>query len=471
MTTKESQILEVNKPQVARKVIGGALAGAGGISAMNLANYIQRTLKERKRMRSEDAEGKDTIVITLPPRSKKAEAPTTVKSIECPDIRTLVGRCGPQLRRLNGKYMPGKLRTDEGAKTAQDTGWPTLTAGWVGAGVGAFGGAAIANKLYARAMERKEKRELEAAKEDYVRALTGYKVKGAAVVDVLLDIDQPASEEKSASFWGMLNYPLAAYATLATLGTGATAYLTKRILDERSRELEDKGLDVPKTKRIVFRSAPEDDPEKQASPEDREAVIAALAVTMDRLSGTTKMTGDPAVVKAASDIGLTPADLIEKSADIDNIMSLLFQESNAPLRAALTQQFARTNYGQIGGFAAGMLNKIGPGRRFMDDKLRKGITDRLGPQTTPATKAAAARSSSAFIASLIGSSRPVDIEQLARAVTAEKERKAREKEMAGTRVKEPIRIEGADENASRYIAENSDRLTKKVQRLAARGHL
>ena len=139
------------------------------------------------------------------------------------------------------------------------------------------------DKLYEMQRERRLKRQLDAAQREYMTVLGGGSVKGASAVGEMFSGD---SEEKQADgeTFGMLNYPMAALALMTILGSGATGYLTKKVLDEKLEQAHDQSMDIPKVKRIVFQTAPASD--KAASADDCEAALGALMVTMDRIGGT-----------------------------------------------------------------------------------------------------------------------------------------------------------------------------------------
>lgn len=330
-------------------------------------------------------------------------------------------------------------------------------------------------------------------------ALSGGQVKASSFLDEL------TGQEKQGDGFGTLNYPLAAVALLTVLGGGATGYVTKRILDEKFKEVEDKSLDVPKVKRIVFRSAPETDPEKLASAEDIDCVKAGLMVMMDRVSGTTNFTS--LAKQACADAGTSPEALVKLAEDWDVLEGFL--KSNPRLQNAVAgiandymtknpvmryanKLMLKTPMGQAHarkllfrkltqmrqGMASGVGRAVDYGRGFMARVPLPGPLPlfKSGQHTALADPAAAigrtVLTATGFDAlkSMLADKGMSETE-LAHAIIAAQEDANERKAMAAAKVKDTVTVEARDPAAAAYVSRNSKKLQGVIRRLALEGQL
>jgi hypothetical protein len=209
--------------------------------------------------------------------------------------------------------LPPKAATD---KQANDP--PTFALSMLAGIGGATGGYALIRKLYQQQLLKDIKRKEEAAR--------------TAVMNEMM---APKTAQFSAADAGLGTAYL-----LALLGTGGSAYVTKKILDERFRAADREKYEPPKVNRIVFRSQPVDDPselpedEKVASAEDIDAVRTLFVLHMMKASDDFSVLDDTEVQKAAAETGLT------KQAQIDLASMPEVMKAIAPLLQ--NEKFRRT---------------------------------------------------------------------------------------------------------------------------------
>lgn len=275
---------------LARYMTGGALVGGGSSALLHFVREMRKMkLDSDKAQKSED-DDPNTLVINIPKRAEVSGggACTSVKDTESQDVSVKFKGDKEDNKRRDANKMTFKPFK----KKSSIQGWPNMAIGATAAiGIG-IGAAALVNKLVEHMRMKELKAEVEAAKQEYMGNLEGTS-KTAQAFDAMLssaaDGNMKSAETKSAA--ALIDYPMTALALLGILGTGATAYVTKKILDERFNKVEQKGQDElkPSVKRIVIRSVParaEQLPsdEKIASAEDLEVIEAQLCVAMDALS-------------------------------------------------------------------------------------------------------------------------------------------------------------------------------------------
>lgn len=211
---------------------------------------------------------------------------------------------------LDIRLPPKKGSRDK--ETALDT-YLRWVLGLTAASAGALG----THALYRRSVTNELKREEDRARQDLVDVMTAKK-----------------GEDKEAG--GPFSKMLASILLLSTLSAGATAYATKKTLDERAG-LHDKSYDVPPTYKI--RISPSGDLKKKdkGDEETSEVAKAALAISMDAIDDSPVITGSPAVKMAAYAADVDLADLIkwahEDVEQLNRTMAL-----NVPLRRTVIAQ-------------------------------------------------------------------------------------------------------------------------------------
>jgi len=326
MESKEAIFTDRMDPgTVGRAAMGGAMVGGGATAVLSLIHMLRSMKQRQETEQAEDEEG--TITLTLPPKAAKSCDPVKLVKVESPKVTSVTGPKKQFRHAIDGKF---------GNKTAAEPGkWQTLSGKWLAGGAGAAGGAYVVNKVYQKIRERKLEQELEAAQQEYMDLLQrGSASKLATSMDSLFPMGKDAADK-----WGLLSYPLASAAVLTVLGTGATAWMTKKVLDEKLRGAKGRGLDLPQLQRIVFKTAPqpvaaptalvgeeEEEPGyKQATAEDIVDVQAALGIMMDKVGSHTLVLDTDYVqaemVKAGTDV----RGMFKLAQDIDALMNYLRQ--------------------------------------------------------------------------------------------------------------------------------------------------
>ena len=474
---------EIEPSTVGRFALGGAVTGASTAAILNLLRLVNDLRNTKEEAKAPSATDANTIVLTLP-RRKTAEdcasnsnAPTKVKKVNKPKVSLTTGPKN-QLRYNTGEF---------GAKTA-GTGWPTLTVASLAALGSGAAGAALVNKIYEKRREQELENELTAVQQEYMDSLQS----GKAAESIAAIFDVPLGKEAGDSGFSLFNTPLAAAALLTVLGTGGTAYVTKRILDEKLRDAQSKGLDLPKVKRIIFNTAGAETPTKEGetecTEEDIDCIKAAFGVMLDRVSPSTTILEVPYVKEAMVKANTSVPKLFKLAGDMDNLMAYMQQ---SPDLRNLIQRASLEKHPILKHFKWGL--KI-PGIRGMaDKKLYAGLTEALGPKQPVAPPAPAVAGNlrtpldddpmfdlkRAFVtpgsvmSSLIGS-RMADAgnqEALTEAIIRANEAAKAKTTATPETVTEDIALEAGDPEAEAYLAENKDRILELLKQMASKGKL
>jgi hypothetical protein len=280
----------------------GVAGGAGIASVLNLLHELELEKKRRAMAKDIGRTDENTIVLTLPRKQGavigSADEPTTVKKIE---------RASSSTTAVPAKtYRVGHYGTQQ-MKVAELPGYVQWALGGLALGGGGAAGYSLADALYQARLKRKLKVEEDWARKEMLDMLSNPGLKTGGWLDNVIDVEKIAEITGTKEAADRLDAVLGVPTLLYLLGTGGTAYLTKRILDQQVDEQDSEGLQMPKVRRIVFRSAPEDeDPElKQASAEDLGITQAALFIMMDKLRGQTRILNQPSVKTALDNAGLT----------------------------------------------------------------------------------------------------------------------------------------------------------------------
>lgn len=531
---------------VARAFGGGLLTAGGAFALMNAARHVAQQRRDAAKAREKTETDEGTIVLTLPRRVTKAAedavpsatAPTAI-TMPTSDELALTEGINQWKSKETGKFGPGYSNLTTDTKTAQKADWQTLTAailaGLGGGAVGAYG----VNKMYDKYREGRLKAKLDAAKQEYMDLLSGGEVKGASVIEHVLGcrdaLDAVAAArddgtKQAGRTFGMLDYPIGYAAAMTILGAGGMAYITKRVLDERKKEIENEGFKPPKIQRIVFRTEPEADLKKRATPADVESVKAGFAIMMDKVGCDTRFVGDPKVV-AVMPSGETTDSLVKRANDWDSLM--MYMSANPQLRMALAgtaNQYLTKNP------LMRTLNSVGMklpffGQKMVDNKLESFLsamapgkpnfrsvkTETIDPNYRGPAKLGAKwkyrplpkivrtipdqptiqtyderaplpdimmpsgryQKAAAGIGGLIGGAAGIDIlsnddldpRDIAKAVLDEQERRAKAKENAGKMVPDEVMVEAADPEAAKYVSANAAKIRAVIARLAPEGQL
>lgn len=257
MADKLSIKTAVDWKTVGKWTAGGALAAMPVAAIIKLMNEIKNEREIRKTQYGPSETDENTIVLTLP----RAVAPK---------VAAILG-----YKQAETDPMTFALRT-------------------IGMGAGAVGGYALIDMLYKRYARKQLADEEAKAKNDMLKVMMTPK---------------HAEFVKEAQ----LNTAVGAALLLTLLGTGGTAYLTKKILDERSEAVSGNDIPMPKVKRIVFKgqgpartkeelkAANANDIELMKFSADIEYLQAATYMMMDLLRGGPTRVLDDLSVKTAFD--------------------------------------------------------------------------------------------------------------------------------------------------------------------------
>lgn len=426
---------KINLPTVGRYAAGGAIGGAGVAAALNLVQMLREASEERKKKTDPMQTDEGTIVLTIPKKraaaqdysEKGVEGEDAGASKETKDKTEKMPKDAPKPKKESmqeqeveeGKTKKGEDYSEMGVDALNDnqddpapTGnkktqdrteehrkvktkvkktelvsrdfpikqtskqprhydgrygtkcanWQTLAASVLAMGGGGAAGYALIDKLYELKRMKKKEQELNTAKSEYLDKLQ-------------LGGTKAASDPNTSTF-GKLDYPLGMAALALLLGSGTTAFLTKRVLDEYNKEPEIKA--DPKVKRIVFKSA-EDKTEDITDEKTAETVSAMLGIYMDICSGSPDVVGDEKCAEYLEKINLTPGDIYKMAAYQDDYYSLLSTLDQNPEFRKLLQRMSMEKHPIL----KYMKWSVGlPGiRDIADKKLYKAVESQFGPQT------------------------------------------------------------------------------------------
>jgi hypothetical protein len=480
----EKQAIEVDPHAVARFATGGVLAGAGSAALLNLVRMVKDMRERQAALTADEDTNENTIVLTLPRKTAEVTCakPTTPKKAEMIKRTTTTGP-GKQPRRPDGTAGPS-------VKYA--TAWPSLTLGVLAGIGGTAAGAHIVNKLYQKHREKELGGELEMARQEYLDALQGGKT--AAAVDRFLGFDE--LEKVAGEAAGLLNLPMAAMAIMSILGGAGTGYVTKRVLDEKFRESQSRGLDIPKVQRIVFKSQPNpgaavpidgEEEEKEASADDLMLVKAAICVMCDALDSEARILNVPYVKTACDEAGIKQGELLKSAQDINSLFEKL--QSNPKLQKLIVRagmsthpvlkhfQWAANVPGVRGMLYNQTTSKISdylkaPREGFNADKGKAFFSsirnDLMGSKEQLQPKQASLSLLSSVLGSSIAGNANQDdlVQAVVAAQRAQQDGEQRPEEAPGA-----IEIESSDPGSDAYVSANREKIMALVQQLQAQGKL
>jgi len=506
--------IKVDPATVARYAVGGLAIGGSGAALLNLVRMIRDMRQEHALETATPETSEDTIVLTLPKRADILEdvgtpagEPAAIHTLnpheEPHEAHKPPMRSSAAVNQLGDHKVPPRPGTAQAAtkalkheamivgkhrqarhhdgswgirtmpKTAQQsTGWPTLTAGVLAALAGGTLGAQLVNTIYTKRRERRLEQELNSARKEYLNMMTS---KNAD------ELFKTASMDKEA-ISGFFNYPIAFGALLTLLGSGGVAYITKKIMDEKLRAASEAGLEVPKAKRIVFRTAsePEEKAEekkvKEKTAEDLECAECARAVfgvMLDHVSGTRKIMGTPYVKMAMAKAGVR--ELGSSTPDIDNIISIL--RSSPALRRSI-QRATLEQHPMLRHFKWS-LGVPGIGA-LADSKLYNTIRSSLTPPATnmkqgmdksavlPITSMGRDILTSMVGADLAGNSQAKNI---AEEVLKQQALQAQTNRTPAKVKEESVEVAASDPHAKEYLQKNKAKVMKVIQKMVDEGKL
>lgn len=350
---------DINNRRFVTAVLAGVLGGAGVSAAANLLRAY-RELRGQKKETTDDK----TIVLTLPAAKKAASGGYEGMRDAKPGEAKVTANGGRQMRDAGkyGKKLSPEPADKEAVKCAKGNPGPdsvgTMVANALGITAGGLVSYEIVSRLFDAMHERRLKRKLEAAQQAYVNAMAGASKRAEAVMSVIGPVERAVgcAEVKEAGILDLfpdtaanvVRYPAAMYILALLAGTGATAYVTKKVMDrEFPEEKLDHGINRPT--RIVFRTEGAEPKllegdkgkEKKASAETCAAITALLPVYMDVVEGAPNRTLAAPYVKIAAAAGTDPAGLMKMAkADLGQAYKVVLQDP-----AALWEILKGTNFG------------------------------------------------------------------------------------------------------------------------------
>lgn len=337
---------DINNRRFLTAVLAGVLGGAGVSAAANLL----RNYRELRSKKPEDTD-EDTIVLTLP---KAASDGYTAMHDAKPGEAKVTANGSRQLRdagRYGQKLSPKKPEKDE-VKCAAGNPGPnsvgTVVANAIGLTAGGLLSYEVVSRMFDTLQERRLKRKLRAAQQAYVDAMSGASKRAEVVMSVIGPAERVLSKDSMNKVAGWsdifpesvtntVRYPAAAYILALLAGTGATAYVTKKVMD---REFPEEKLkkDINRPTRIVFRTEGgkpslvegEKGEEKAASAETCAALTVMLPIYMDVVEGRPNRTLAEPYVKIAEAAGTDPAGLMKMAAeDAKSVAGIVLKDPKA----------------------------------------------------------------------------------------------------------------------------------------------
>ena len=507
--TKIPLLSDINNRRFMTAVLSGLLGGAGVGAAANLL----RSYREMRKPKSEETDD-ETIVLTLP--SKEAacgyDGMKGAKPGETKVVATAKG--GVQQMRESGRFgkaigkEPASTEAKPAVKSADGNPGPNSTGTIVADAIGLTAGGILAygavSRLFDAMQERRLKRKLKAAQQAYVNAMAGASKRAEAVAAVFAPVEHALHCDHMSKSAGILNilpgdsaniirYPAAAYILALLAGTGATAYVTKKVMDKHFPE-EKLQKDINRPTRIVFRTeggSPsllegEKGEEKQASAEACAAVTVMLPIYMDLVEGAPRRVLAEPYVKMAEAAGTDAEGLLKAAkADMSGVYSIVMKDPRAVMAILRGTNFG-LNFSKLN--AAHALRDARPDtyRRAVDAAI--DATFAGGPNDGIVRRAwnGIARAGAKAFAGLGGRDMMVDralksasVEDLiTSAFEPDKEdgpRKQVDPKAVAAKAKERLRkkrgisVEAADPAAAKYIKANRAVIEKLLARLNAQG--
>lgn len=376
-----------NTDYILRGAAGGLAAGVAAGSIMEAIKTIVVARKRNAMLNPPDATDESTIVLTLPHKTAALE-------VTSPEVKEFsVDGKGRQTRdNRSGHFGPTLPKTQDKEAQAPDTMDVTYR---VLAGLGAALGGYQGVRLLASKVRNKQlKDEADAARAEYLDVLAGKLNKTAGLMTELLEDD---GTEKSAAPRGA-SLATQVFSTLplsAIIAGSSTAYIVKRILDEQAKAVDEKTLNIPKVKRIVFaqpsgevtpesRPAPGTSEEyKVATLQEKRAAFATVYLVTDQFCGGGH-TKCAAVDYTLRDTGLTREQL-DKLAELNSDLLFNFLDAfpavtNAVMRHA-EAGIPKTAALRVFGIGLGVLPKETPEAIEKEAQSYNGNARTLSPAT------------------------------------------------------------------------------------------
>lgn len=445
---------------VARYGTGGALLGGSAAAVLSLAHAI-RLARKREKQLSADQSDENTIVIRLPKTDKVARVtcdgnlPVSIKSEDKPKSGTSI----IAVKSYRAGFYPNQKMKKGSAEKQAD--WPTLVSSILAATGGSMLGYSIIDKAYRTSVQRQLKAEEEAARTELMDAMTSRPQKVAEskwLSSFNISLDKSAQLREKSTF-GYLDGPMAVAALLTLLGSGGTAYITKKILDNKLKEQQEETYKPPKVQKIVFKSAASlEDGEEQASAADLEGVQGALFLTMDKMSGHEALRHDPEVVKYAEAAETSLDDLYKLAQEQPNMLVSLLSK-NPELRKSLQAAYMKEH--PFLKHFTGLLNV--PGLSNLADKMTyKKVNNAMQPKTAGFVMPS-------FVGSVLAEKAIKD------SITpAPKKPLSAQEEVSAEKMQEflnNLQLSASDPNAAAYLEDKQDEIRALLAQMAARGDI
>ena len=508
---------DINNRRFMTAVLSGILGGAGVSAAANLLRQF-RELRKPNKEETDD----ETIVLTLPPKAAGAGYDSMA---EAKPGETKITANGGTQSRNDGKYGKGlgvPKKEKDAVKCADGNPGPntvgTVVANALGLTAGGLLSYDLVSRLFDAMNERRLKRKLQAAQESYVNAMTGASKRAEAILRVTNPVEHvlcKAPLEKTAGVLGSLSdllpdaatnalrYPTAAYILALLAGTGATSYVTKKVMD---REFPEEKLkkDINRPTRIVFRTVGgkpelaegEEGQEKAASAETCAALTALLPIYMDVVEGQPSRTLAEPYRKIAEANGTDAAGLMKLAqADLSQAYMAVLKDPKA-LWAILKGTNFGLNFSKLNAAKALRTARPDTYRRAVDAAIdatfaggpndglvRKGwnAIQRAGAKTVAALggrdwlvdKALAPKTAEEEDDSILGSNYLASVIRPDRGEEATTDAPDPEsvlaKAKAALKARRKVTVEAGDPNAAAFVGKNKAVIKKLLARLNAQG--
>lgn len=500
---------DINNRRFLTAVLAGVLGGAGVSSAASLL----RSYREMRKPKPGDTDD-ETIVLTLPNKAA-SDGYTAMRDAKPGESKVVsTAKCGTQQMRVAGKFgkkIERKQDCQEAVKKAD--GNPgrnsvgTIVANTIGLTAGGLLAYDAVSRLFDAMQERRLKRKLEAAQQAYVNVMAGASKRAEMVSSVFAPVERVLGDAGLDKKAGVLDifpdtisngvrYPAAAYILALLAGTGATAYVTKKVMDKQFPE-EKLKKDINSPTRIVFRTAGtpsllegEKGNEKKASAETCAAITAMLPIYMDIVEGAPNRTLAEPYVKIAAAAGTDAAGLMKMAGeDAQSVYGVILRDPKAvwaimkgtkfgldfsklnaahALRDARPETYRRAVDAAIDANFAGGPND-GFVRRAWNGMARMGTKalTRLGARDLIVDHALKSASVEDLVTSAFTPEDDVGgdpAENTNAEIVADKVKSRLSRRRA-------LSIEAADPTAAKYVQANKDAIRRLLARLNAKGSL
>lgn len=327
----------VNLSTAGRFAGAGVLGGASAGAALVLVKMLRDLSKEHQALSEPSEEERNTITLTLPKRASSDKSEDNSRLDEKVKRKPAMSKSGTK-----AATTPSQIRNYNGEYSVKTANWQTLAASLMALGAGGSLGFNLVNKVY----DIKKKRELDSqlgtAKQEYMDMLSNTVKDGDVKAAGIFSSDG----RRGGSSFSLMDYPMGLGVLALLMGSGSTAWLTKKVLDEYNKDPENKykpqqGAHID---RIVFQSEDggklpsmqraEDQAVQVKDASAQDCMEASLAVYLDLMSGKADVLGDIKTAAALITTGHMPEDLYKMaSEDYDKLV--MFFKQNPELRSVV----------------------------------------------------------------------------------------------------------------------------------------